>query len=194
MLRETLEKLLLLLAVIILGTGMLMVSSESASAWGTKENSDVTVMQQLDKQISQSNRVVGMPAITNFFEKAQVRMLYELRDDPNYRTYSYIVTLDGRFVKICDSIGYGINMSIQFANPLRPADISETATRDFAGYELDIMPQAEPNGLFMPEGLAATYVMCLDPSTADGDAPKLVPVYMEPDIAVSPFPLEGSSQ
>ena len=37
-------------------------------------------------------------------------------------------------------------------------------------------------GLFMPEGLSATYVMCMIKG-------KLKPVYVEPEIIVSPFKL-----
>ena len=155
-----------------------------ANAWGSSENSDVEIMQQLDRLLAEGNRVVPLPGITNFFERRMVRLLYELRDNPEYRTYTYITTLDGQFVKVCDSIGYGINASIQFSNPLRPVDVTETPRRDYAGVKLDLAPQAEPNGLFMPEGLAATYAMCLNP--ADGE---IAPVYLEQEITVSPFPL-----
>jgi hypothetical protein len=46
------------------------------------------------------------------------------------------------------------------------------------------LPQAEPNGLFMPDGLSATWLMMVDPET---HAPR--PVYIEPLIIVSPFKL-----
>lgn len=164
--------------------GALFIPAQT-SAWGaSNENSDVEIMRQLDTLLSEANRSVPLPGITNFFERRMVRLLYELRDNPEYRTYTYITTLDGRFVKVCDSIGYGINASIQFSNPLRPVDITETARRDYAGIHLDQAPQAEPNGLFMPEGLAATYAMCLNPE--DGE---IAPVYLEQEITVSPFPL-----
>ena len=48
------------------------------------------------------------------------------------------------------------------------------------------LPQPEPNGLFMPEGLAATYVMCVDAVRDDVKA-----VYVEPEVIVSPFPLSN---
>jgi len=168
----------------------LFAPSTDARAWGAAENSDVKMMRQLDTLVAQSNKVVGMPSIVNFFEKQMVRQLYEMRDDPTYRTYSYVMNMQGEFIKICDSIGYGINASIQFSNPVKPGDITETVHRDYAGVSLDLFPQAEPNGLFMPEGLAATYIVCLDP-TSTPDNPKLAPVYLEPDAIVSPFPLGG---
>lgn len=118
---------------------------------------------------------VGLPAITNFTEKKLVKWLYELRDEPNFRTYAYIITLNGDFVKICDSVGYGISASTQFTNPERVSALGG-----------QILPQAEPNALFMPTGLAATYVMCVVPGADDVRA-----VYIEQDVLVSPFPLGG---
>ena len=44
----------------------------------------------------------------------------------------------------------------------------------------------EPNGLFMPEGLSATWLLMIDPKTNE---PR--PVYVEPQIIVSPFPLHN---
>ena len=145
---------------------------------------DAKTTASLEALIEQGNRVVGLPSIVNFFEKRMVRQLYEMRDDPNYRTYTYIVTMTGEFVKLCDSIGYGINASIQFSNPEKQvrADLG-------SHYGVVPMPQAEPNGLWMPEGLAATYVMCLDPTTVNSEAPQMTPIYVEPEVIVSPFPL-----
>jgi hypothetical protein len=181
------KTLKVLIGTIVAALLALTLFVKPADAWGTtRDNSDVEVMRQLDKMVAQSNKVVGMPGITNFFEKRMVRQLYEMRDDPTYRTFSYITNMDGKFIKICDSIGYGINASIQFSNPMKPADITETVHRDFTGYQLDLMPQAEPNGLFMPEGLAATYVMCLDPRTLDKPMPD---IYVEQEVIVSPWPL-----
>lgn len=145
---------------------------------------DRDVAADLEAMVAQSNRVVGMPSIVNFFEKQMVRQLYEMRDDPTYRTYSYIINLNGDFIFICNSIGYGINASIQYSNPEKPVAAGRYRDSGFMP-----APQAEPNGLFMPEGLAATYVMCLDPTTLDDPQPKLVPLYVEPEVIVSPFPL-----
>lgn len=138
-------------------------------------SSDKQMAQKAEQQNKQIDAMVGYPSILNGFEKRQVRMLYELRDNPEYRTWSYIVTMSGKFVFICDSIGYGINASIQFSNPEKVIDAGDSYGNGY-GY----LPQAEPNGLYMPEGLAATYVMCLD-----GEEVK--PVYVESEVLVSPF-------
>lgn len=148
----------------------------SACQVESRSNSDTKAAQKSEQAAQQIDQQAGFPSIVNGFEKRMVRMLYELRDNPEYRTYSYIVTMTGQFIKVCDSVGYGINASIQFSNP------DKLVYTDLGQFTGNIpMPQAEPNGLFMPEGLAATYVMCLD-----GD--ELKPVYVEPEVVVSPFP------
>jgi hypothetical protein len=50
--------------------------------------------------------------------------------------------------------------------------------------ELQTIPQADPNGLYMPTSSSATWVMLKDPKTG-----KIHPVYVESDITVSPFKL-----
>lgn len=144
-----------------------------------KNTSDVALAKQQEQLVRDSTVKVPIPAITNFTEKRLLKELYELRDQPNYRTYTYITTMGGGLVKICDSIGYGLSASIQFSNPQKTVRDDQINGGTFA-----TMPQAEPNGLFMPEGLSATYVMCLDPTSQD-----VKPVYLEPNIVVSPFPL-----
>lgn len=169
-----------------------MTIASTASACGgflqaacTGSASDTAVAEQLEGLVSQGVRQVPMPAITNFFERQMVKMIYELRDNPEYQTYTYFVTLNGTFVYICDSVGYGINSSIQYASPVKLEN--EIDLGQYSGSMA--LPQAEPNALFMPEGLAATYVICaFDPNTGpvEGDL-NLYAVYMEQDAFVTPF-------
>ncbi len=124
---------------------------------------------------AQANSEIGMPGIANFQERRLVRTLYELRDQEGLVTYTYIVDLNGGLHLLCQSIGYGIPYSTQFTNPEREA---------YSTYDggFGTLPQPEPNGLFMPESAAATWVMC-----SDGEQTR--PVYVEPTIIVSPFAL-----
>ena len=171
---------LILVAIVILV--MSFITTPAYAGWFTPDppSSDKQMSQKAEQQSKQIDQAVGFPSVINGFEKRMVRMLYELRDNPEYQTTTYIVTLEGKFVKVCDSIGYGINASIQFSNPEKTIDNGDSYGNGWA-----FLPQAEPNGLFMPEGLSATYVMCVK-----GD--DLVPVYLEPEIIVSPFPLESN--
>lgn len=145
------------------------------------KSGDVKTTEQQERALRELSAAIGLPNIVNGFEKRMVKMLYEMRDDPNFRTYTYIVTMDGQFVKLCDSVGFGINASIQYSNPDKIVDGGRYRENGWM-----TMPQAEPNGLFMPEGLAATYVMCVDAANEN-----LRPVYVEPEVIVSPFPMGG---
>jgi len=156
------------------------IASPALAFWGNSTpSSDKSTAQQMETLLKEAERQTGLPAVTNFTEKRMVKWLYELRDQPNYRTYTYIVTMTGKLVKICDSVGYGINASIQYSNP-------EKVMKNGSHYDgtFGTMPQAEPNALFMPEGLAATYVMCVNEDSDDVKA-----VYIEPEIIVSPIEL-----
>lgn len=168
---------------ILLATTLAVMTATTAHAgWFDVEppSSDEAISDQMEKLLKEGERQTGMPGITNFTEKRMVKWLYELRDQPNYRTYTYIVTMSGKLIKICDSVGYGINASIQYSNPEKIVPIDNG---QYTGE--GTMPQAEPNGLFMPEGLAATYVMCVDGAKDDVKA-----IYIEPEIIVSPIELE----
>lgn len=135
-----------------------------------------TQQRQAQEELSkQSNMVVGMPAVSNFFEKRLLKTIIEMRDNPKLNTYTYVVDLNGKLHKKCDSIGYGIPYSTQFTNPERVAGYSEHP------YTL---PQADPNGLFSPPSAEGTWVLCHDPKSD-----KLFPVYFEPRVVVSPFEL-----
>ena len=125
----------------------------------------------------QAQSEVGMPGINNFQERRLVRMLYELRDQEGLATYTYHIDMNGNRHLLCQSIGYGIPYAVQFSNPQR-----ELHGPGANGRSATLIQQPEPNGLFMPDALSATWVMC-----ADGDQTR--PVYVEPEIIVSPFPL-----
>jgi len=142
-----------------------------------RQSADTRQAQQTAEIAAEADARIGTPGITNFTERRWVRYLYELRDE-TFTTYSYYMDLQGDLHFLCESIGYGINASIQFTNPERVAH-----RQTYQGGSYGTLPQPEPNGLFMPEGLAATYVLC-----SDGQG-GIAPVYWEPELIVSPFPL-----
>lgn len=130
------------------------------------------------KARAEANKQVGMPDITKWTELKLARDLYELRDK-NLPTYVYLFTLNGDLIYLGEALGYGLPASVQFSNPEKLEE-----ERVNVGYLT--MPQSEPNGLFMPEGLDATYVLLKDPETG-----KVKPVYLEPEIIVSPFKIHA---
>ncbi|WP_263081266.1 hypothetical protein [Endozoicomonas sp. Mp262] len=126
-----------------------------------------------------ADETVGMPVIENFSEKQFAKLIYELKDQ-KIKTYSYFMDNTGQLHLLCESVGYGLPASTQYVNPERAALVSRSD-----GYK--VLPQPEPNGLFMPLQLTATYALC-----DDGNG-NLQPVYSEADLIISPFKLKHVS-
>jgi hypothetical protein len=141
-------------------------------------NSDSVLQQQTEQSMQEMNRQIGMPAIINFQERKLAKLIFELRDREDFLTNTYFINLEGDLVFFCRSIGYGLPYSVQYTNPQKRSGNYESSLA---------LPQADPNGLFMPEGLSATWVMCLDKNN------EARPVYVEPTIIVSPVALDVTS-
>lgn len=153
----------------------------------TAESCDEPTAQQKETSaqthmLAESNAQVGMPAILNFTEKRNYKMIYELRDQPSYATHTYIVDMNGHFHKLCDSIGYGIPESSQYTSPESMQYMSYSG-----GSYHERLPQSDPNGLYSSPSANGTWVMCLDPTSQ-----KVVPVRSEPNVITSPFPLHDN--
>jgi hypothetical protein len=121
-------------------------------------------------------RQIGMPDIVNFQEMRFAKQIQELRDQ-EVTTYTYTVDRSGQLHFLCQSVGYGLPYSTQMTNP-------EKVARSGHNYGYAVTPQAEPNQLYMPDNVDATWVLCLDESEGDVD-----PIYSEPKLLVSPYPL-----
>ena len=119
---------------------------------------------------------VGMPAIVNFAEKRMMKDILELRDK-NTPTTTYLVGMNNQLTKVCDSIGYGLPYATQYTNPSRVVYDQ--------GHGGQVIPQADPNGLYSPASADGTWVLCVDHK--DG---KAKPVFIEPRIIVSPIALQ----
>ena len=121
--------------------------------------------------MSQANDAIGNPDIVNFFEKAQLKEIYEMRDDPNLVCYWYAVNnYTGKYIYEGECIGYGIPYSTSYTQP----ESFATSTSSV------VVPQADPNALYS-NGVttSATWILSLDEK---GDA---YPRYEEREIAVS---------
>ena len=149
-----------------------------------KASSDSKIQVQQEKAMQEAVRQTGLPAIANFHEKKMLKMLYELRDQADLVCHAYLFNERegkiGQYLGKC--IGYGLPASTQYSNPEKRVRVGSV---DRYSHNYNI-PQAEPNGLFMPEGLSATWLMMID---TDGEAK---PVYIEPAIIVSPFKLNNT--
>lgn len=149
----------------------------------SKTTSDNKVAVETEKMMNEGNAQVGMPAIKNWQEKKLMKTIYELRDNSKLIRYAYLFNERegkvGQFLGKC--IGYGLPYSTQFSNPEKIVINQQSSTY---GSVYGTLPQPEPNGLFMPEGLSATWLLLINPKTG-----KPEPMYIEPAIIVSAFPL-----
>ena len=153
------KKLLAIGAIGVLMASMLTGCDSTSS----QEN---TYTEQTKSQILDMH---GMPNISNGYEYAQLKDIYELRDDPNLICYWYTKNdMSGKWVYQGTCIGYGI-----------PYGASITSPEQYA-YNGATLPLAEPNGLYT-NGVtsSATWVLTTD---KDGN---VTPTYVESEITVS---------
>ena len=155
---------------------LLLVIGLSLAGCDYKPSTDEVDKQKQEQMLSEAQRQTGLPAIHNFQEKKLLKQIYELRDNEKIVNYAYLYNeIQGKLVFIGKCIGYGIPYSTQYSNP-------QKVYREGGQYGL-ILPQAEPNGLFMPASSDGTWIMLLDKEGTPH------PVYIEPKVIVSPFPL-----
>lgn len=146
-----------------------------------ESTSDKTQRLQQEQMSQNANQQVGMPGISNFTEKKIMKRLYEMRDQ-NIATYTYLVDMQGRLHHVCDSMGYGLPYATQFSSPEKIQVSSDGST---TYNNAPLMPQSEPNGLFMPGSAEGTWVIC---ASTKGE---FTPMYLEPRVIVSPFRLNA---
>ena len=138
---------------------------------------DVKEAEKSNKIFEEVNREIGLPNIVNFMQKKTLKMIYELADQSNLICYAYVKDeLNGQFHFIGKCVGFGIPFSAQYTNP-------EKVVR-YKG-RIRSLPQADPNGLFMPTSSSATWLLLINPDTGEPCV-----VYAEPNLVVSSFPLK----
>jgi hypothetical protein len=140
------------------------------------------------KLLGEAQRQVGMPNIVNFQQRKHMKWIFELADRTDLVTYTYIKNeLTGQFIFVGKSIGFGVPFSAQFTNPERIYDAEREGgikEKIHDNGEIQVMPQADPNGLFMPTSSSATWVIMINPENGEP-----YPEYWEPEIVVLPEPL-----
>lgn len=120
-----------------------------------------------NQALNQMNNEIGMPNIKEYYEKKMAKEIYEMRDNSKLICYAYTQNMNGKFVYLGKCIGYGLPYSVQYTNPEK---------YEYNGVAL---PQADPNGLYMPEGLSATWIMLIN------EEGKREIMYCEPNIVVT---------
>jgi hypothetical protein len=170
---------------------LVMLCSATLSIIGTgcdeRPTSDDIQRDTQEKLLQEGTAQTGMPAIKNFQERKLLKMVLELRDQANLVTYTYLENMNptivhgytargGKLTYIGQTIGYGIPYATEYTNP------QKVEYHSAGGYVT--LPQADPNGLFSPASAEGTWILMKDPNSS-----KVEPVYIEPRIFTSPFPL-----
>lgn len=149
-----------------------------------QKSSDKVQQEQQEKILAEGTAQTGMPAIHNFRERKMLKDILELRDQNGLVTYTYIFSEQtGKLRFFGETIGYGMPYATQYTNPQKITRESTAGN----GYSFQVVPQADPNGLFSPAAAEGTWVLMKDPNSS-----KVLPVYLEPRIIVSPFRLPAS--
>ncbi len=144
-------------------------------------SSDELQTRQQETILKEGTSSVGMPAIKNFRERRTLKDILEMRDQDGLTTYTYLFSQNtGKLTFLGESSGFGIPAATQFTSPQKVVD----GCPNHSGRCPMVVPQADPNGLFSPSSAEGTWVMCKDPKGS-----KVLPVYIEPRVIVSPFKL-----
>lgn len=168
------------LAIVLVAVGL-------AACEGQPTSSDIQRDRQ-EKLVQEGVAQVGMPAIKNFRMLKLLKDIQELQDQTGLVTYTYLWSdIQGKLVFFCDSIGYPIPYSTQFSAPESMQRYylerrGDGGGNDVRHYGVARLPQAEPNGLFIPSSAEGTWVMCKDPNGKE-----VRPEYVEPRVIVSQF-------
>lgn len=142
-------------------------------------DSDTIQQAQQERLLKEGTAQTGMPNIVNFRERRILKDILELRDQKGLDTYTYFYNqMTGKLVFLCASEGYAIPYSTEYTNPQKTV---------LSGNTYLTLPQADPNGLFPPSAAEGTWVLCQNPHSEKAD---VQPVYVEPRIITSPFPLQ----
>ena len=165
-------KKFLSIAILIASITMLFTSCDLNS--GTQQAERQQNHQQ-GELVLEAQKQCGMPALVNFQERKMMKKIIEQRDKANLVCYAYLFfNQTGKLIYIGKCMGYGLPYSTQYTNPQRIDEYGRNVA----------LPQPDPNGLYMPSDAHGTWLLMIKPN---GDA---TPVYVEPDVIVSPFKLQ----
>jgi hypothetical protein len=171
--------------VALICSPLLMGSSSNGSGCSSQPTTQDEIRDEQETITSEIVRQTGMPGVKNAREKKTLKWIYELRDRADLVTYTYnYVPMTGEMRPHCISLGYPIPGGVQYsANESEQTYYINNKGNSGYAYGHDRLPQAEPNGLYMPQDIKATWVLCQNPRN-----PKdIQPIYSEPDLVTFPW-------
>lgn len=146
------KKIISILMVITIGLATVGCGEKTTDNKQAKQQAEILIQQDTE---------VGLPNIKEFSEKKMAKEILELRDNSKLITYAYTKNeMNGKFIFIGQCVGYGLPYSTQYTNPERmPSQGESPSTGNIT------IPQADPNGLFMPSSADATWIQYINPDT-----------------------------
>jgi hypothetical protein len=164
---------------------LLTLMSSTCNNSPLEPTADATQTFKSEQSLSNAVSEIGMPAIVNYTELKLFKWVLELRDQSDLITYTYLHNeMDGSVGQFLGkSIGFGIPAATQFTNPYKVNNYRGDYGQ-YASNAVYVIPQADPNGLFMPTSTDATWVILIDPSG------KPQPQYIEGKIDVFTFKIK----
>lgn len=148
---------------------LLSIGIVSTCITGCDDSSSREEKSYTEESMNNALDAVGLPNVSNYYERSQLKSIYELRDDPELVCYWYTKnSMTGKWVYEGKCIGYGI-----------PYGASMTSPEQYA-YNGATLPLAEPNGIYT-NGVtsSATWILCV------GEEGDVKPQYVEQEIRVS---------
>ena len=171
------KKTKIILVILVLCITLFLSACTVQERHTSIENVEKKAVQQNMKEMQNQ---VGMPFIDDFFEKKMAKQIFELRDDAKLITHAYMVNLDGKYVYLGKCIGFGLPYSVQYTNPDKIVDVEDFGINSYQANDGMVISQADPNGLYMPDGLSATWLMLINEDTGEPEI-----IYTEPSIVVT---------
>ncbi len=143
---------------------------------GCTESNDEKQADKTQQITQRADSAVGLPNVTNFFEKKMLKRIIEDNDNPNLITYVYTQSaMTGKYEYIGEAIGHGVPYSTSYTNPEYKVQ---------GGNGNIALPQPDPNGIYKPSDAKGTWVMLIDPKSKEAK-----PTLIEPDVMTSQFKL-----
>lgn len=161
----------------LLFIGMLLVTFVACEEPVISKSSAEIEREKQEHLSKQAIESVGLPNISNFYEKKTLKKILEMRDNPKLINHFYTKNnMTGKWVYEGKCIGFGISYTTQYTNPEKMGTVDGG---EYGARNPYTIPQADPNGLYSVPNGTATWIMRV---TDNGDT---IVDYIESEIRVS---------
>nr|DAL25071.1 MAG TPA_asm: lipoprotein [Caudoviricetes sp.] len=152
----------------------LFIGCSEKTVSDTSTKMEAKQQEELSKQAIMS---VGLPNISNFYEKKTLKKIIEMRDNPKLVNYLYTRNdMTGKWIYEGKCIGFGIPYTTQYTNPEKMGTVEGG---EYGAENPYTLPQADPNGLYSVPNGTATWVIKV------GDKGQQTIEYIESEIRVT---------